>query len=192
MIKLNAAQLRKGLQLTDYRLRQKQKAVSRKRNAIYIILDNVLDTYNIGSIFRLADAVAAKKVYLCGGTATPPNPRIKKASINTTEWVEWEYAETALQAVRNLQFTIYNFQIIAIEQSTKSVPYDEFNYTTPVCLIVGNETTGVSKEVLKMADAVVEIPMFGVNISLNVMVSLGVVLYKVVERMPKVLSEVEG
>jgi len=59
-------------------------------------------------------------------------------------------------------------------------------------LIVGNETTGVSKEVLKMADAVVEIPMFGVNISLNVMVSLGVVLYKVVERMPKVLSEVEG
>ncbi|HCE31278.1 TPA: RNA methyltransferase [Candidatus Daviesbacteria bacterium] len=162
------------------------------RNDIYIVLDNVLDTYNIGSIFRLADAVAAKKVFLCGGTETPPNHRIKKASINTTEWVEWEYAETALQAVRNLQFTIYNLQIIAIEQSTKSVPYDEFNYTTPVCLIVGNETTGVSKEVLKMADAVVEIPMFGVNISLNVMVSLGVVLYKVVERMPKVLSEVEG
>ena len=71
--------------------------------------------------------------------------------------------------------------IVAIEQSTKSVPYDQFNYTLPICLIVGNETKGISKEVLKMADAVVELPMFGVNKSLNVMVSLGIVLYKVVE-----------
>lgn len=152
------------------------------RNEIYIVLDNVLDTYNIGSIFRLADAVAAKKVYLCGGTETPPNSRIKKASINTTEWVEWEYAETALQAVRNLQFSISNLQIIAIEQSKNSIQYNKFKYKLPVCLIVGNETNGVSKEALKVADAIVELPMFGVNKSLNVMVSLGIVLYEVIEK----------
>lgn len=104
--------------------------------------------------------------------------------------MEWEYAESALQAIRNLQFTlrlrsgraIYNLQIIAIEQSKKSIPYDEFNYKLPVCLIVGNETTGVSKEVLEMANSIVEIPMFGVNKSLNVMVSLGIVLYEVIKK----------
>jgi len=62
-----------------------------KKNPIYIVLDNVLDTYNIGAIFRLADAVSAEKVILCGQTETPPHTRIKKASINTTEWVTWCY-----------------------------------------------------------------------------------------------------
>ena len=183
MIKLNAAQLRKGLQLTDYRLRQKQKAVSRKRNAIYIILDNVLDTYNIGSIFRLADAVAAKKVYLCGGTATPPNPRIKKASINTTEWVAWSYKETTVEAINELRTMNPKLQLVAIEQSPRAVPYDQFEYKLPIALVVGHESDGVSKEVLDMADAIVELPMFGVNKSLNVMVSLGIVLYKAIEKL---------
>lgn len=174
MVKLNAKQLRKG---TGYR-----GQVTVKKQEIYIILDNVLDTYNIGSIFRLADAVAAKKIYLCGGSETPPNHRIKKASINTTEWVEWEYKETALQAVSNIKAQILNIKIVAIEQSTKSTQYDKFNYTLPICLIVGNETNGVSKEVLEMADGIVELPMFGVNKSLNVMVSLGIVLYEVIKK----------
>src|SRR3954471_20842831 len=74
-----------------------------KKNPVYIILDNVLHTYNIGSVFRLADAVAAEKVLLCAGSETPPNHRIKKASINTTQWVAWEYFETAAQAVADLR-----------------------------------------------------------------------------------------
>ena len=71
-------------------------------------------------------------------------------------------------------------QIVAVEQSNKSVPYDEFDYQLPVCLIVGHESDGVSKEVLKLCDGVVELPMYGVNTSLNVMVSLGVFLYTVI------------
>ena len=173
-MKLNAKQLRKG---TGDRLQ-----VTVKKQEIYIVLDNVLDTYNIGSIFRLADAVAAKKIYLCGETETPPNHRIKKASINTTEWVEWEYAPTAVGAIQNLESRIQNLQIIAIEQSSKSVQYDKFEYKMPICLVVGHETNGVSKEVLEIANAIVELPMFGVNKSLNVMVSLGIVLYKVIEK----------
>ncbi|MBU1031447.1 TrmH family RNA methyltransferase [Patescibacteria group bacterium] len=175
MVKLNAKQLRS----------YQSSAISRqqsKKNEIYIILDNVLDTYNIGSIFRLADAVGAKKIFLCGQTETPPNHRIKKASINTTEWVEWEYCETAQEAVSRVKREGERVKIIAIEQSTKSTQYNTFDYKLPVCLIVGNETTGVSKEVLEMADGIVEIPMFGVNISLNVMVSLAIVLYKVIDR----------
>ncbi len=174
-MKLNAAQLRAG------KSKLKTQNPKLKRNDIYIILDNVLDTYNIGSIFRLADAVAAQKIYLCGGTETPPNHRIKKASINTTEWVDWVYKESAVEAINELRTTNSKLTIVAIEQSSKSVPYDQFSYNLPICLIVGNETTGISKEVLRLTDGVVELPMFGVNISLNVIVSLGIVLYKVIE-----------
>lgn len=176
MMKLNAKELRKSPKAKIARI------LPRKKNDIYIILDNVLDTYNIGSVFRLADAVSAKKIYLCGGTATPPNHRIKKASINTMEIVDWEYAETALEAVSKLKTQISNVKIIAVEQSDKSVPYDKYDYQLPVALVVGNESDGVSKEVLDLCDGVVELPMLGVNISLNVMVSLGIVLYKVVEK----------
>jgi 23S rRNA (guanosine2251-2'-O)-methyltransferase len=152
-----------------------------KRNPVYIIVDNVLDTYNIGSIFRLADAVAVEKVYLCGGTETPPHHRIKKASINTTEWVPWEYKETAFAAIEDLRSKVKDIQIVSIEQNEKSVPYDKIPYTFPVALIIGHETDGVSQEAMEASDYVAEMPMWGINISLNVMVSLGIMLYKVME-----------
>src|SRR3989338_3035742 len=97
MIKLGAAELR-----TTKSSEEEKKKI--KKNPIYIILDNVMDTYNIGSIFRLADAVIAEKVILCGETETPPHTRIKKASINTTEWVSWEDSETAREAIEDLRF----------------------------------------------------------------------------------------
>ena len=152
-----------------------------KRNPVYIILDNVLDTYNIGSVFRLADAVAASKVFLCAGTETPPNHRIKKASINTTEWVPWEYKETALDAIKSLRDEIPDIQIVSVELDKRSVPYTSVKYTFPVAIIVGHETEGVSEEAMQASDAIIELPMWGVNISLNVMVSLAIVLYKVME-----------
>ena len=155
-----------------------------KKNPIYIILDNVLDTYNVGSIFRLADAVAAKKIFLCGETETPPNPRIKKASINTWRWVDWEQVPTAVGAIKNLKFKIKNLKIIAVEQDKKSIPLSKLKVTFPIAVVVGNETYGVSKEVLEIADAIVELPMFGINKSLNVMVTCGIVLYKIVENLP--------
>lgn len=171
MIKLGAAELR----TTKSSDAQKRKI---KKNPIYIVLDNVMDTYNIGSIFRLADAVAAEKVILCGATETPPHTRIKKASINTTEWVTWSYASTAVEAIKDLRFKIKDLRVISIEQSEKSVQYDKADYSFPIALVVGHETTGVSKEVLEMSDQIVEIPMWGINKSLNVVVSLGIVLYQ--------------
>lgn len=175
MIKRNARALRKDV--PDELDRQKVK-----KNPVYIILDNVWDTYNVGAIFRLADAVSATKVILCGGTETPPNPRIKKASINTTEWVDWEYSSSASEAIQNLKFRIQNLQVVAIEQDKRSVPYDKIDYSFPIALVVGHETHGVSQEVLDLCDAIVELPMWGVNVSLNVMVSLGIILYEVMKQ----------
>ena len=175
MIKLNAAQLRTTK--TDPVNLQKIK-----KNPIYIVLDNVLDTYNIGSIFRLADAVAAQEIIITGQAEVPPNTRIKKASINTTEWVKWHYEDTAEKAIKNLKLKIKNLEVVAVEQDTKSISYTQMKWEFPVAVVVGNETYGVSKEVLQMCDAIVELPMFGVNISLNVMASLGIVLYKIIEK----------
>lgn len=178
MIKLGAASLR-----TTKSTESERKQI--KKNPIYIVLDNVMDTYNIGSIFRLADAVAAEKVILCGATETPPHTRIKKASINTTEWVTWSYASTAVEALQELKINsaLQNekLKIISIEQDAKSIPYDKADYSFPIALIVGHETNGVSKSALQISDQIVEIPMWGVNKSLNVVVSLGIVLYKAME-----------
>lgn len=173
-MKLKARQLR-TTKATDA---QKKKI---KKNPIYIVLDNVLDTYNIGAIFRLADAVAAEKIILCKGSETPPHTRIKKASINTTEWVNWSYEEKAINAVRKLRKEVPGIQIISIEQDSRSVNFQKAEYKFPIAFVVGHETDGVSKKVLDESDLIVELPMFGVNVSLNVMVSLGIVLYKALE-----------
>jgi 23S rRNA (guanosine2251-2'-O)-methyltransferase len=177
-MRLNASQLR----VSDPDQEQKKSVV---KNPITIILDNVLDTYNIGAIFTLADAVAAEKIYLCGNTETPPNPRIKKASINTWKWVDWEYVQTAKDAVTKLRDQSASrrtkIKIVSIEQNDKSIQLKHLKVEYPVALIVGNETHGISKNVLDISDSIVELPMFGINTSLNVMVSLGIVLYKVIE-----------
>lgn len=175
MFKLNAQQLRTSEADPEI-------AKSIIKNPIYIVLDNVLDTYNVGSIFRLADAVAAEKVFLCGQTLTPPNSRIKKASINTWQWVKWEYCETTIEAIERVKREVSTVKIIVVEQDARSKPFNEVKYQFPVALVVGNETYGVSKEVLGIADLIVELPMWGINKSLNVMVSLGIVLYKIAEQ----------
>ncbi|OGG11782.1 hypothetical protein A2Z00_01790 [Candidatus Gottesmanbacteria bacterium RBG_13_45_10] len=174
MIKLNAKELRTTAV-------DEEVAKSIKKHPITIILDNVLDTYNVGSIFRLADAVAAEKVYLCGQTLTPPNSRIKKASINTWQWVGWEYRESAMSAIVKVKSQNAKVKIVAVEQDARSRPFYQVNYEFPLAIVVGNETYGVSKDVLDTADEIVEMPMWGINKSLNVMVSCGIILYEIMK-----------
>lgn len=178
MIKLGAKDLRTS------KPSAKDLAKIKRRN-IYFILDNILDTYNVGGMFRLADAIGVKKIYLCGVTETPPNPRIKKASINTTEWVAWEYKEDAILAIESLRNEVPGIQIVAVEQDKKSIPYEEIEYNLPIAFLVGNETAGASKEVLEKCDQIAEIPMFGVNKSLNVIISLGIVSYGALQKLDK-------
>lgn len=160
-----------------------------KRNPIYFVLDNVLDTYNIGSIFRLGDATAVEKIYICGDSEYPPSSRIHKAAVGTEEWVAWEYSKSITKVINKLKKQ--GVQIIAIEQDTRSIPYTQLSIhlQTPVALVVGHETNGISKEVLDLADIIVELPMFGINNSLNVWGSLAIATYKILEILPSLLIE---
>jgi 23S rRNA (guanosine2251-2'-O)-methyltransferase len=151
------------------------------RQPIYIILDNVLDTYNIGAIFRLADAVAASQVIICGRSQTPPNIKIHRAAIGTEKWVPWFYQETAQGAIKKLKKKVSNLTVFAVEQSDQSLDYRKIDYSFPLALVIGNETYGIGDEVLDLVDQVLEIPMWGFNISLNVMISLAIVLWKAME-----------
>jgi tRNA G18 (ribose-2'-O)-methylase SpoU len=175
MIKLNAKELR-TVPVDE------KEAHKIPKNDIYLILDNVLDTYNVGSIFRLADAVSIQKIYLCGETLTPPNSKIKKASINTWGWVDWEYSKSAFDAVSNLKTQIPKLQTYVVEQDNRSVPFYSVKFEFPIALVVGNETYGCSEEVKKAADQIVELPLWGVNKSLNVMVCTGIVLYEIMRQ----------
>lgn len=152
-----------------------------KRNPIYIVCDNVLDTYNVGSIFRLADAIAAEKVYLCGQTEYPPNSRIHKAAVGTEEWVAWEKSDSTVDTIKELKSK--GIQIICVEQSENSTPYNLLGVKTqfPCAIVVGHETNGVSKEALDLADVTVELPMFGINKSLNVWGAAAIVSYKLLD-----------
>lgn len=172
-MKLNAKQLR---DVDEKEIALQLKTI--KRRPIYFILENIYDTYNIGGLFRLADALAIEKIYICGESEIPPNSKIKKASIGTYKVVPWEYRKTAGEAIEELTT---NHQllitVIAVEQAKNSIPYQKADYTSPVALILGNETYGVTEETLKLVDQIVEIPMFGVNKSLNVIVSAAIVSY---------------
>lgn len=152
-----------------------------KRNPIYLVLDRVIDTYNIGSLFRLADALAIEKMYICGDTEYPPSSRIHKAAVGTEEWVPWEKKETTLEVIKDLKAK--GVQIICVEQSPKAISYSllPMKIEFPCAIVVGNETEGISKEVLDLADIIVELPMFGVNKSFNVWGSAAVIAYKVLE-----------
>ncbi|MFH1561122.1 MAG: TrmH family RNA methyltransferase [Patescibacteria group bacterium] len=168
MPRLNAKQLRvsqpEGVDV---------KQVSRL--PISLVLDNVLDTFNIGSFFRLADAVSIQKIYLCGQTVTPPNVKIHRASIGTWRWLDWEHHYSTVDLVKKLKKE--GCLVVAAEQSQNSLNYTDFKIKTPIALVVGHESTGISKEVLKEVDQTLEIPLLGVNKSLNVLVAASVILY---------------
>ena len=156
-----------------------------ERKRIWIVLDNVMDTYNIGAIFRLADAVAAREVILCAGTEIPPSSRIHKAAVGTESWVAWRYFGSALEGLQDLKAKNPDIKVVVAEQDERAISIFNSKFLIsndqPIALVVGHETEGVSEEVRNLADVIVEIPMWGVNKSLNVMVSLGIVLYKILE-----------
>ena len=152
------------------------------RNALILVVDNVMDTFNVGALFRLAEAVAVEKVYLCGQTPTPPNPRIHKAAVGTERWVPWEPCSDAVGLLKHLKADQPSLTIIAVEQDSRSISYADLTVGLPSAVIVGHETRGLSPEILAQADMIVEVPMYGVTRSLNVAASAAIVLYKLLEQ----------
>lgn len=144
---------------------------------VCIILDDVRSMNNIGSAFRTADAFRIEKIYLCGITATPPHREIQKTALGATETVTWEYAPDIQTLVKTLQQD--QWQVVAVEQADKSTLLPDFRPKPErkYAFIFGNEVFGVKEEVVTSSDLVVEIPQFGTKHSLNISVSLGIVLW---------------
>jgi tRNA G18 (ribose-2'-O)-methylase SpoU len=182
MLKLNASQLRNH-QPSETEIQQ----VRASRRELYFILDNIYDTYNIGGLFRLADAVGVKTVFLCGRTECPPNSRIFKSAVGTENWVDWQYHSSTVEAISKLRESFSeemsshtSLQIVAIEQAVNAIPLTQAKLNLPLALVLGDETAGVSISALDLCDRTIEIPMFGINKSLNVIVSAAMVLGKLI------------
>lgn len=180
-MKLNSHQLR---QSRVGESQKKQKLL--KRQPLVLVLDNVLDTYNIGSFFRLADALGVEKIYLCGPVVTPPNIKIHRASIGTWKWVPWEQINSTRDCLLKLKKDGYH--LIACEQGEGSILYQNANYQYPLAIVAGSEINGISKEILDLCDQIIEIPLYGINISLNVLVATAVIAFdslKKLNNLPK-------
>lgn len=148
-----------------------------EKTPLIIILDNIRSLNNTGSVFRTADAFLVKKIYLCGITAQPPHKDIQKTALGATDSVEWEYAENVMDVVSKLQNE--GVFVASIEQAELAVNLHDFSVQRELtyAVIFGNEVKGVQQKVVTASDAVIEIPQFGTKHSLNISVSVGVVIW---------------
>lgn len=150
---------------------------------VVVILDNIRSMYNIGSVFRTADAFLIEKIYLCGITATPPHKEIRKTALGATESVEWEYVKDIPELIQDLKEK--NFQILSIEQTQGSRNLSEVAVESngKFAVIFGNEVDGVQQEVINQSDFCIEIPQGGTKHSLNVSVCAGIVLWEMFKKL---------
>lgn len=147
-----------------------------KKLPVYVILDNIRSNYNVGSIFRTSDGVMIEKLFLCGYTPHPPKKEILKTALGSTESICWEYVKDPREVVLNLKSA--GIKICALEQTSKSYSYYNISKNDfPLCLIIGNEITGVSQNLIDLCDFSVEIPQFGIKQSLNVAVAYGIAIF---------------
>jgi len=151
------------------------------KKPITIVLDDVRSLNNVGSAFRTSDAFALEKIYLCGITGTPPHREINKTALGATESVEWEYNENVIQVIKSLKSNGY--KIIAIEQADESCYLDNYiPENNKLALVFGNEISGVNAGVIQLADDVVEIRQYGTKHSLNISVSIGIVIWDILSK----------
>ena len=148
---------------------------------IVVILDNIRSMYNVGAVFRTADAFLIQGLYLCGITATPPHREIQKTAIGATQSVAWEYRESVAEACETVK--AQGYQLVGVEQTDESQPLHQFpiNAEHGYALVMGNEVEGLQDDVLPLLNAAVEIPQFGTKHSLNIAVSSGIALWHFVE-----------
>ena len=151
-----------------------------ERFPITILLDNIRSLYNVGSIFRTADGARVQKLFLCGYTPHPPRKEIEKTALGATSTVPWEYIQDPHSLIRTLK--LQGTRICVLEHTDTSTPYHSLRRRDfPLCLIVGNEITGVSKELVAATDIAIDIPMFGMKQSLNAAVALGIAVFELVK-----------
>jgi len=168
MRKLKITEL-KRLSPDEYKLTEKLPVI--------VVLDNVRSLHNVGSVFRTADAFLIEAIYLCGITATPPHAEIHKTALGAEDSVDWKYFEKTLDAIEELKKQ--NYHIVAVEQAENSISLEKFTFENKkYAVIFGNEVKGIDQEVMNACDSCIEIPQFGTKHSLNVSVTVGIVIWK--------------
>lgn len=158
-----------------------RKSVNEFREApktpVVIVLDNVRSLNNVGSVFRTADAFLIEAVYLCGITGTPPNKEIQKTALGATESIAWKHFKETLDAVEELKKDGY--LVYSIEQADSAIMLNNFmpSRGQKIAIIFGNEVKGVDQKVINASTDVIEIPQLGTKHSLNIAVSVGIVMW---------------
>lgn len=149
---------------------------------VVAILENIRSAYNVGSVFRTADAFLIESVFITGYTAKPPHKEIAKTALGAQDSVDWKYFDTTKTAIEHLKQN--QFKIFAVEQVTRSVSLENISNLSinKVAFIFGNEVSGVDQEIISLCDGCVEIPQFGMKHSLNISVAAGIVLWEVVRK----------
>ena len=147
------------------------------KSGIVLVLDNIRSAHNVGSAFRTADSFKADKVWLCGICATPPSAEIHKSALGAEDSVEWEHVDDTMEAIERLKADGYT--IVSAEQTVGSVMLDTFvpSIDRKYAVVFGNEVAGVRQDVVDASDITLEIPQYGTKHSLNVSVSIGVILW---------------
>ncbi len=194
---------RKLLNIELGRITADEYVHNRPQSGIVLVLDNIRSAHNVGSAFRTADAFGVDKVYLGGICPVPPSPELHKVALGAEEAVPFQHVEDVVSLVKDLQADGYT--VIAVEQTVHSVKLNEFcagqradfrghrpsfsprksapGQQEKYALVFGNEVAGVQQEVVDASDFALEIPQRGTKHSLNVSVSIGVVLWGLVQRM---------
>ncbi|HET7116680.1 MAG TPA: RNA methyltransferase [Hanamia sp.] len=151
-----------------------------QKNPVIAVLENIRSAYNVGSVFRTADAFLIQSVYITGYTAKPPHKEIKKTALGAEDSVDWKYFENTKAAIEHLKEEGY--QIFAVEQVLGSILLQDMGDlpVNKIAFIFGNEVKGVEQEIIVLCDGCVEIPQFGMKHSLNISVAAGIVLWEAV------------
>lgn len=155
------------------------------KHPVVVVLDNIRSANNVGSVFRTSDAFLVASIHLCGITACPPNRDIQKTAIGATQSVEWKYFKTTIESVNQLKNE--GFRVFAIEQCEGGTSLMEFDIkpSEKTAFIFGNEVSGVAQDIVNGCDGCIEIPQWGTKHSLNISVSVGVVLWDYAEKLKK-------
>jgi tRNA G18 (ribose-2'-O)-methylase SpoU len=158
------------------------------KHPIYLLLQNIRSMWNVGAMFRIADAARIEKILITGYTAVPPRKEIDKTALGATETVVWDYVKNPLDAIALLK--VQGVKIAALEIAENARRYDSLAQADfPICLVVGNEVSGIDDDVLVACDFAIEIPQYGTKHSLNAAVSVGIAVFECVRALKNQTKE---
>lgn len=146
---------------------------------LILIAHNIRSLHNVGAIFRTADSFGVDKIYLTGYTGSPPDPKITKVALGADEYVSWEKVKNLGPLLKKLRAQKIRIAVLENNVKYKTIPLPKYRAKFPLALILGEETKGNTKQILDLADDILEIPMHGQKESLNVSVACGVALYQI-------------